>query len=109
MSCGVGDRCSSDPKFLWLWCRLAAVNLIGYLAWEFLYTADKALKPKKKKKKKKKKKGKKKKNKTTKTKTTTKKKERKRKTNQPTKKQQQNIPWGVSIVAQQVKDLTLSL
>ena len=24
MSCGVGRRCGSDPKLLWLWCRLAA-------------------------------------------------------------------------------------
>ena len=52
MSCGVGDRCSSDPELLWLWCRLAAVNLIGHLAWEFLHTADKALKQKNKNKKK---------------------------------------------------------
>ena len=22
MSCGVGRRCGSDPKLLWLWCRL---------------------------------------------------------------------------------------
>ena len=28
-SCGVGRRCSSDPKLLWLWCRPAAVVLIG--------------------------------------------------------------------------------
>ena len=25
---GVGHRCSSDPEWLWLWCRQAAVALI---------------------------------------------------------------------------------
>ena len=25
---GVGRRCGSDPRLLWLWCRLAAVALI---------------------------------------------------------------------------------
>ena len=39
---------------LWLWCRLAAVALIGPLAWELPYAVGMALKSKKKKKKKKK-------------------------------------------------------
>ena len=47
MSCGVGCRCGSDPVWLWLWCRLAAVAPIGPLAWEPSST----LKRKKKKKK----------------------------------------------------------
>ena len=34
MSCGVGHRCGSDTTLLWLWHRLAAVALIGPLAWE---------------------------------------------------------------------------
>ena len=34
MSCGVGQRCGSDPTFLWLWCRPAAVVLLQPLAWE---------------------------------------------------------------------------
>ena len=29
VSCGVVCRCSSDPIFLWLWHRLAAVALIN--------------------------------------------------------------------------------
>ena len=37
---------------LWLWCRLAAVALIGPLAWEFPYATGAAIKSKKKKKKK---------------------------------------------------------
>ena len=28
MSCGVGHRHGSDPTLLWLWCRLAATDLI---------------------------------------------------------------------------------
>ena len=34
MSCGVGHRCSSDPKLLWLCCRLAATAPISPQAWE---------------------------------------------------------------------------
>ena len=34
MSCGVGHRQGSDLVWLWLWCRPAAVALIGPLAWE---------------------------------------------------------------------------
>ena len=34
MSCGVGCSHSSDPEWLWLWYRPAAVALIGPLAWE---------------------------------------------------------------------------
>ena len=56
VSCGVGYRHGPDPVLLWLWCRLAAVALIGPLAWEIPYDAGVALKSKKKKKKKKKKK-----------------------------------------------------
>ena len=34
MSCGVGCRRGSDPTWLWLWCRPAAIAPIGPLAWE---------------------------------------------------------------------------
>ena len=44
-----------DPALLWLWCRPAAVALIGPLAWEPPYAVDVALKNKKQKTKKKKK------------------------------------------------------
>ena len=59
MSCGVGRRHGTDPTLLWLWCRPAAVALMGPLAWEPPYATGAALKrtespPKKKKKKKKK-------------------------------------------------------
>ena len=50
MSCDVGYRHSSDSKLLWLWCRLAAVALIGPLAWEPPYAMGVALKNKKQKK-----------------------------------------------------------
>ena len=53
MSCGVGRRRSLDPALLQLWCRPAAVILIGPLAWGLSYAAGAALKSKKKKKKKK--------------------------------------------------------
>ena len=46
MSYGVGHRCSSDPKLLWLWCRLAAVAQIRPLAWELPYASGAALKSK---------------------------------------------------------------
>ena len=52
MSCGVGLRHGSDLMLLWLWCRLAAIALIGPLAWEPPYAVGSALKSKKKKKKK---------------------------------------------------------
>ena len=48
MSCGVGRRCGSDPELLWLWCRLAAVALIGPLTWDPPYAAGVALKSKNK-------------------------------------------------------------
>ena len=48
MSCGVGCKRVLAPALLWLWCRLAAVALIGPLAWEPPYAADMALKSKKK-------------------------------------------------------------
>ena len=41
-----------DPKLLWLWCRPAAIVLIGLLAWEPPYAVDEALKGQKTKKKK---------------------------------------------------------
>ena len=44
MSCGVGQRCGSDPALLWLWCRLAATVLIRPLAWELPYATGTALK-----------------------------------------------------------------
>ena len=49
MSCGVGQRRSLDPALLCLWCRQAAVALIGPLAWEPPHAAGVALKSKKKK------------------------------------------------------------
>ena len=52
-SCGVGRRCSSDPKLLWLRCRLASTAPIRPLAGEHLYAAGVALEKTKKKKKKK--------------------------------------------------------
>ena len=48
MSCGVGHRPGSDPGLLWLLCRLAAVALIGSLAWEPPCAIGTALKSKKK-------------------------------------------------------------
>ena len=36
MSCGVGQRCGSDPALLWLWCSLAAIAPIQLLHWELL-------------------------------------------------------------------------
>ena len=53
MSCGVGCRLGSDPALLWLWCRLAAVALLGPLAWELPYAAEAAQRNSKKKDKKK--------------------------------------------------------
>ena len=35
----LGRRSGSDPKLLWLWCRLAATAPIGPLAWEPPYAA----------------------------------------------------------------------
>ena len=46
MSCGIGLRCSSDPKWLWLWPRPAAVALFQPLAWELPYALSVALKSK---------------------------------------------------------------
>ena len=42
------SRCGLDPMLLQLWCRLAAVALIGSLAWELPYAAPAALKNKNK-------------------------------------------------------------
>ena len=52
MSCGVGGRHGLDPALLWLWYRLAAVALIGPLAWESPYASGVALKKKERKNKK---------------------------------------------------------
>ena len=46
MSCGVGQRCSSDPALLWLRHRLADTALIPPLVWELPCAADAALKSK---------------------------------------------------------------
>ena len=48
MSCGVGFRCSSDPAFLWLWCRPVATAPIRPLAWELPYAEGAALEKAKK-------------------------------------------------------------
>ena len=50
MSCGGGCRQGSDPVLLWLWCRPAAVALIGRLAWEPPFAMGVALKSKKERK-----------------------------------------------------------
>ena len=52
MSCGVGCRRGLDLVLLWLWCRLAAIDLIRPLAWEPPYAVGVAQKRQKKKKKK---------------------------------------------------------
>ena len=44
--------CGLDPVLLWPWRRMAAVALIGSLAWQLSYAVGTALKSKKKKKKK---------------------------------------------------------
>ena len=54
VSCGVGQRPSSDPTLLWLWCMLAAAAPIGPLAWEPSYAAGATLEKKAKRQKKKK-------------------------------------------------------
>ena len=51
MSCGVGRRRGSDPKLLWLWCRLAAAALFQLLGWELPYATGAALKANKQTKK----------------------------------------------------------
>ena len=48
----MGRRCSSDLALLWLWYRLAAIALIGPLAWEPPCAMGAALKRQKKKEKK---------------------------------------------------------
>ena len=53
MSCGVGRRCGSDPKLLWLWHRPAATAPIRPLAWEPAYATGVALEKTKKGKRKK--------------------------------------------------------
>ena len=58
MSCDVGCRHGSDPMWLWLWRRLAAVALIRSLAWELPCEAPTAIKSKKRKRKRKKSKNK---------------------------------------------------
>ena len=44
VSCGIGNRCGSDPELLWLWYRPEAAALIRPLAWEPPYAAGVALK-----------------------------------------------------------------
>ena len=44
VSCGVGRRRGSDPAWLWLWWRRAAVALIRPLAWDPPYAAGAVLK-----------------------------------------------------------------
>ena len=51
MGCGMGSRCGSDPKLLWLWCRPAATALIQPLAWEPPYAKGEALKSQQRQKK----------------------------------------------------------
>ena len=43
----VSHRCSSDLALLWLWCRLATVDLIRSLVWELLNATRAALKKQK--------------------------------------------------------------
>ena len=50
MSCGIGQRRSSDPMLLWLWCRPAATTPIRPLAWDPPYVSG-AAPPKKNQKK----------------------------------------------------------
>ena len=47
-----GSQTGLDPASLWLWCRPAAIALIGPPAWELLYAVDVALKRQKRKEKK---------------------------------------------------------
>ena len=49
VSCGVDHRHSSDPVWLWLWCRLEATALIGPLAWEPPYATGVTLEKRQKK------------------------------------------------------------
>ena len=42
--CGIGRRRGSDLVVLWLWCRLAAADLIPPLAWELSYALHETLK-----------------------------------------------------------------
>ena len=53
MSCGVGHRGGLDPSLLWLWCRPAAVALIGPLVFKPPYAMGVDLNKQKTKKKKK--------------------------------------------------------
>ena len=49
MSCGVSQRCGSDPTLLWLWRKPAAIAPTGPLAWEPPYVGGAALKRQEKK------------------------------------------------------------
>ena len=51
MSCGVGQRRGSDPKFLWMWRSPVGTAPIRPLAWEPPYAVSAALKKTEKKKK----------------------------------------------------------
>ena len=55
MSCGAGHRRCLNPMMLWLWRRLAAIALIGPLAWEPPCAGGMALEKAKRKKRKEKK------------------------------------------------------
>ena len=50
MSCGVGHRRGTDPAWLWLWRRPAAIAPTGPLLWEPPYAAGAALKRQERKK-----------------------------------------------------------
>jgi len=50
MTCGICHRHGLDLLLLWLWCRTAAIALIGPLPWEPPYAAGVALKRQKEKK-----------------------------------------------------------
>ena len=47
MSFGIGHRHGSDPEWLWLWCRSAAIAPTQPLAWELPYATGAAFKRKK--------------------------------------------------------------
>ena len=44
VSCGIGDRCGSDPSLRWLWRRQGAIALTGPPAWEPPYALGATLK-----------------------------------------------------------------
>ena len=44
MSCGIGQRCGSEPALLWLWHRPATIAPIQPQVWELPYAVSAALK-----------------------------------------------------------------